>query len=110
MYGGGYKARSVGSLVGLFLNDGTSAYDLSSNHAYGVINSDHATFDVGTTYNGIVSTSGYGAYNAGSKTYATDEANQTPYVIGCTNDLVNNGTYYPLWNMPHIEPKPNAGE
>ena len=102
MYGGGYKARSAGSLIGLFLSEGTTA--LNTNHAYGVVNADHATFNVGTNLHGIVSTSGYGAYNAGSKTYA----NTTPVVVGCTSDLVNSGIYSALWGMPSVEEKPDV--
>lgn len=104
MFGGGYRARSVGSLIGLILNSGNSTTNLSTNHAYGIIAANKETYNVGTATNGIFSTCGFGSYNAAQGTYTYSTAK----VVGCTYDLINSGDYNALWAMPSVEEKSAA--
>ncbi|MBQ8468265.1 MAG: hypothetical protein IJ542_00735 [Clostridia bacterium] len=104
MYEDGYRARALGSLVGLINNTIASHTDLSTNVATGTIVADDATFRF-ESGSAIRSSKGEGAISSDSVYY------QPAKIVGCTADLAANGRYSDLWGtIPDVAEKPVASE
>ena len=103
MYEDGYRARALGSLVGLINNTSASYTNLGTNVASGTIVADDATFRFEHD-SAIRSCKGDGAISSDHVAY--DPAK----IVGCTSDLVSNGDYSTSWAMPTIADKPEVAE